>query len=197
MTFDVAALGLTIGGAGLGTAITYGTIGNDTIYGTLSRDIMHGSDGNDELNRISSSVTVGTVGNDDIYGEGGNDNIWGGDGNDLLVGGAGVDNLWGDAGADIFQFDTVSLGSIDSVKDFSVSDGDKLDIKDILVGFDPLTSVIADFIEITDSGSNSIVKVDRDGADTTYSLIQIATLTGVTGLTDEAALLASGNIIAA
>jgi hypothetical protein len=51
------------------------------------------------------------------------------------------------------------------------------------------------WIEITTSGSDSIVKVDRDGTGGTYSLAQIATLTGITGLTDEAALVSSGNLV--
>ena len=60
-----------------------------------------------------------------------------------------------------------------------------------------MTSAITDFVMIEDSGSSSSIKVDRDGAGTEYSFAQIATLTGVTGLTDEAALVASGNLLVA
>jgi len=42
-----------------------------------------------------------------------------------------------------------------------------------------------------------VVKVDRDGTGSTYSLTQIATLNTVTGLTDEQALLTAGTILAA
>jgi len=42
-----------------------------------------------------------------------------------------------------------------------------------------------------------VVKVDRDGTGATYSLAPIATIEGVTGLTDEAALVSSGNLIVA
>jgi hypothetical protein len=40
-----------------------------------------------------------------------------------------------------------------------------------------------------------VVKVDRDGTGSTYSLTQIATLNGVTGLTAEQALLKAGTIL--
>ena len=63
-------------------------------------------------------------------------------------------------------------------------------------GYDPLTKAITDFVEITTSGTNSIVKVDIDGAGTAYGFQQLATLQNITGLTDEAALKASGHLIA-
>lgn len=42
-----------------------------------------------------------------------------------------------------------------------------------------------------------MVEVDRDGTGGTYGWSQIATLTGVTGLTDEAALVSNGNLLVA
>lgn len=86
-------------------------------------------------------------------------------------------------------------GTKDTISDFNLSQGDKLDISDILFGYDPLTDAITDFLEITTSGSNSIVKVDLDGAGTSYAMQQIATINGVTGLTDEQSLVNSGTII--
>lgn len=142
-----------------------------------------------------ANTLTGGDGNDTLYGAAGVDTLYGGNDNDLLIGGAGNDILWGEAGADTFWFDSTSLGGIDTVKDFSIGQGDILDIKNILVGFDPLTSTITDFVEITTSGADSILKVDRDGTGGTYSLTQIGTLTGITGLTDEAALVTSGNLI--
>lgn len=45
------------------------------------------------------------------------------------------------------------------------------------------------------SGSDTALSVDLDGTGSTYSMTQIATITGVTDLTDEAILFYSGNII--
>ncbi|MES1991839.1 MAG: hypothetical protein V4441_12930 [Pseudomonadota bacterium] len=67
-------------------------------------------------------------------------------------------------------------------------------IRIVLEGYDPLTMAITDFVEITTSGSNSIIKVDVDGGANNF--LQIGLIAGVTGLTDEQALLTSGNIIA-
>ena len=38
------------------------------------------------------------------------------------------------------------------------------------------------------------MKVDRNGTGGTYSMEQIALLEGITGLTDESALITSGNL---
>ena len=95
----------------------------------------------------------------------------------------------------IFTLDTAFDG-IDTITDFDEGDGDVLDISDIIAGnYDPLVHALTDFVEITTSGTSSIVKVDHDGTGTAFSMTQIATLNGVTGLTDEAALAASGNLI--
>ena len=56
---------------------------------------------------------------------------------------------------------------------------------------------LVDFVLIETSSGNSTLKVDRDGVGTTYSFVQVATLQSVTGLTDEAALVASGNLLVA
>jgi Ca2+-binding RTX toxin-like protein len=167
-----------------------GGSGNDTITGSDLANILQGGSGND--------VLYGQGGNDTLKGDAGTDTLRGEDGNDLIYGGSGLDTMYGGSGADSFVFEAASaFSNIDVIKDFSTSQGDKVDIKDLLVGYDPLTSAITDFLQITTSGSNSIVKVDRDGTGTSYSLSQISTIEGVTGLTDEQALLTNGNLIVA
>jgi len=68
-------------------------------------------------------VDSGT-GNDVVWGSDADEIIIGGDGNDELFGGAGTNVLTGGAGADEFQFTGSSTN--DTVKDFSLSDGDTL-----------------------------------------------------------------------
>lgn len=162
-----------------------GTAGNETINGLSADDILFGLDGVDSLR--------GNSGNDILYGDGGSDYLYGGSGEDVLYGGAGVDMLYGQAGADTFVFDdTVSS---DNIQDFNLSEGDKLDISDLLIGYDPLTDAISDFVEITESGSNSYLSVDADGGANNF--VQVAYIYNETGLTDEDALEVSGNLIAA
>lgn len=114
----------------------------------------------------------------------------------ILNGGDGLDTLNGSSGADYFVFEVASaFNDIDVVNGFDASQGDALDISDILSGYNPLTDAITDFIQITDSGSNSVVRVDATGSGSFGAGTQIATLNGVTGLTDEAQLETDGNLI--
>ncbi|MBP9661909.1 MAG: type I secretion C-terminal target domain-containing protein, partial [Aeromonas sp.] len=111
-----------------GDDFLYGGAGNDTLFGGSGNDILYGESGNDSLS--------GGSGNDTLYGGTGNDILSGGLGNDILIGGLGNDVLKGDEGSDTFTWlkgDTVA-GSVakDYVVDFSKSEGDKLDLSDLL-----------------------------------------------------------------
>jgi hypothetical protein len=50
-------------------------------------------------------------------------------------------------------------------------------------------------VQIVNAGANSSVRVDRDGTGLTFGFVQIATLNNITGLTNEDALVISGNLI--
>lgn len=159
---------------------------NDTLRGNTGDNTVVGGSGNDTV--------YGNSGNDIIYGDSGTDTIYGDAGNDTLYGGSSNDTLYGGTGSDIFKFQ--SSGGIDTVKDFKTSELDKLDIKSLLSGYDPLTKAITDYIQITTSGTSSIVNVDADGLTGGTVWTQIATLENIIGLTDEAALKTNGTIIA-
>uniref|UniRef100_UPI0022DFBA71 Ig-like domain-containing protein n=1 Tax=Aeromonas sp. QDB14 TaxID=2989836 RepID=UPI0022DFBA71 len=111
-----------------GDDFLYGGAGNDTLFGGSGNDTLYGESGNDRL--------YGGSGNDTLYGGTGNDILSGGLGNDILIGGGGNDILMGDAGADTFTWlkgDT-EAGKVakDYIVDFSKSEGDKLDLSDLL-----------------------------------------------------------------
>lgn len=55
--------------------------------------------------------------------------------------------------------------------------------------------VITNFVKMTGSVSDSIVKVDTDGTANGTNFVQIATLDGITGLTDEVLLETNGTIV--
>lgn len=104
--------------------------------------------------------------------------------------------MTGGADADVFVFEAASAYSnIDVITDFSLGDNDKINLVNLLGAYNPLTQAITDFVQITTSGSNSLLSVDRDGTGAGYGFTQIATLNGITGLTDEAALVSSGNLV--
>ncbi|WP_404837827.1 cadherin-like domain-containing protein [Aeromonas media] len=122
---------------GDGNDILFGQGGNDSLYGGSGNDILFGGSGDDTLFGENGNDTLyGGTGNDNLYGGAGNDVLSGGLGNDILIGGVGDDILKGDAGSDTFTWlkgDTVA-GSVakDYVVDFSKSEGDKLDLSDLL-----------------------------------------------------------------
>ncbi|MBU0859542.1 MAG: type I secretion C-terminal target domain-containing protein, partial [Alphaproteobacteria bacterium] len=113
-----------------------------------------------------------------------------------VAGGTGNDTLYGSDGMEVFVFSHTGAGNLDTVNNFNTS-WDRLDLRDLLTGYDPATDAITDFVRITDSGGNSDVRVDITGSGSFGGGTVVATLSGVTGLTDEAALANSGMLIVA
>ncbi|MDO9336631.1 MAG: hypothetical protein Q7T61_09545 [Caulobacter sp.] len=77
---------------------------------------------------------LGNSGTNTLWGLAGNDTINGGDGNDVIVGGLGGDQLRGGAGADTFmveQESTVAKTELDQIHDFSIAEGDIIDLSSI------------------------------------------------------------------
>jgi len=152
-----------------------GGAGDDFIRGRSGGDILYGEAGDDELRGDDDADTLyGGADNDLLVGKGGNDTLYGGD---------GLDQLGGSAGADTFVFEGESaFNDIDQILDFSEFEGDLIDISDVLSDFGYIdgTHILADWVEITDNGTDSFVAVDRDGNGTTYtSFAQILTVEGV------------------
>ena len=111
---------------------------------------------------------------------------------DSLSGGDGLDTLYGGGGADNFIFESASaFNDVDVIGDFSLSEGDALDISDIISGF---SGTITDYVSFVDSGGNTLVQVDANGLTGGSSFTTIAQIDGLTGL-DEATLYADGQII--
>ncbi len=82
---------------------------------------------------IQANRLFGRGGNDLLSGAAGADVLWGEAGADTLVGGAGVDLLRGGTEADVFRFvtpaDSGAPGQVrDRILDFSVAEGDRIDL---------------------------------------------------------------------
>ncbi|WP_259744346.1 type I secretion C-terminal target domain-containing protein, partial [Pseudomonas protegens] len=117
--------------------------GNDTLLGGAGNDIIFGQGGNDLLD--------GGKGNDILLGGTGNDTLIGGQGNDILIGGSGADTfVWkaGDTGNDV-------------IKDFKASEGDRIDLRDLLQG--ESASTIDNFLKITTVDGVSTLQVSSEG----------------------------------
>jgi Ca2+-binding RTX toxin-like protein/aryl-phospho-beta-D-glucosidase BglC (GH1 family) len=179
---------------GLMRDFLFGEDGDDTLYGGAGDDILDGGAGNDILYADDGAdVLNGRTGDDMLHGGSGFNKIYGDEGNDILFISNGADKLYGGIGADTFVFNDSSVTDVSTIGDFSKAQGDRIDLSALLQGYDPLTKAITDFIQITTSGANSILKVDINGGGDHF--VQIGLLAGVTGLTDEQALVNNGTLI--
>lgn len=132
-------------------------------------------------------------GNDVLNGGAGNDLIFGQEGDDLIIGSAGNDILYGGSGADIFFYEALQ-DRIDVIKDFDVSEGDVLDLSELLTVYNPLQDSIDDFVFLFEQNGNTRVFADISGNDPITSLTEVVVLEGVTGVNAEE-LVNNGSLI--
>ncbi|MFR0673964.1 immunoglobulin-like domain-containing protein, partial [Enterobacterales bacterium AW_CKDN230030176-1A_HGKHYDSX7] len=126
--------------------------GGDILNGGNGNDILFGQGGDDKL--------YGGKGNDILLGGNGNDLLDGGEGDDILIGGKGNDTLTGGAGADTFIWRAGDTGN-DVIKDFKASEGDRIDLRDLLQG--EKASTIDNFLKITTVDGSSTLQVSSEG----------------------------------
>ncbi|WP_414925054.1 tandem-95 repeat protein, partial [Pseudomonas sp. IT-P291] len=126
--------------------------GADTLLGNAGNDIIFGQGGDDKL--------YGGAGNDILLGGTGNDLLDGGDGNDILLGAKGNDTLTGGSGGDTFVWKAGDTGN-DVIKDFKASEGDRIDLRDLLQG--ETGSTIDNFLKITTVDGVSSLQVSSTG----------------------------------
>jgi Ca2+-binding RTX toxin-like protein len=166
--------------AGAGDDIAQGYAGDDVMYGEAGDDKLMGGDGNDALLGGDGNDTLhGNLGNDTIFGDAGDDVVRGNEGDDLLkggdgddvvngqegddtlMGGNGIDSLTGGTGKDTF---VLAETGDDVIKDFSVTEGDLIDLSALLTLFNPTTDHLEDFLSIDMGKTNKIsISVDIDG----------------------------------
>jgi hypothetical protein len=63
--------------------------------------------------------------------------------------------------------------------------GDKIDISDLLVGWNGSASTLGNYLHVTNSNGNTVISIDRDGAGSTYTNTTLVTLDGVQTTYDE------------
>jgi Ca2+-binding RTX toxin-like protein len=176
---------------------TNGTSGGDSLTGTASSNTILGHAGNDTLDGVGGNDYIhGGAGDDIVKGGSGDDLVHGGIGDDTIYGQDGLDTLLGGADADTFVFEAATAyNNVDVIKDYKTSENDKIDLSDLLSSYNPISDAIEDFVRMTDNSGNTTLEIDRDGAGSTYSWQQIATIENVTGLTNEASMVTNGNLI--
>lgn len=68
---------------------------------------------------------------------------------------------------------------------FSLAQGDKIDIGDLLVGWNGSASTLGNYLHVTNSNGNTVISIDRDGTGSTYTNTTLVTLDGVQTTYDE------------
>lgn len=164
--------------AGTGLAVMSGKDGNDTLTGGGGDDVLDGDAGKDLL--------TGGGGLDVLSGGNDADTLKGGTGDDVLVGGLGADALFGEAGADWFSYridsalDLATLGN-DTIAGFQKG-VDKIDLRDLIAdfGIDPGAAFAGNFVLLSKSGANTVIRFDQDGSGGGLAPVTLATVTSAT-----------------
>lgn len=111
------------------------TLGAEVERLALSGSADLNGSGNALANRIDgnagANILAGGDGNDALRGAAGADTLLGGAGEDMLDGGEGADRLEGGAGGDRFLFRSATKAAGDVIVDFSVAEGDRIDLRPI------------------------------------------------------------------
>lgn len=76
-------------------------------------------------------------------------------------------------------------GTADTWSNFSLAQGDKIDVSALLVGWDGQNSSLGNYLTVTSSGNNTVISIDRDGTGTTYHSTNLVTLENVHTTLDE------------
>ncbi|MEZ9569314.1 retention module-containing protein [Vibrio splendidus] len=127
---------------------------------------------------FDTNLTGGT-GNDRLVGGSGDDTLVGGDGNDTLIGGGGSDILTGGNGMDSFVWLNIEDGVEDTITDFSLSEGDQIDLREVLPELkntSPDMSALLQQIDAKVEGDDIELTIKSDGLGTTEQVIVVEDL---------------------
>lgn len=149
---------------------------------TLSRDLAYVvADGSAETHSLNLSLPssglsasnysasyVPSYGNERhhvLLGGGGSDRLTGGMESDVISGGPGADQLRGNGGADLFVIASRFDGN-DTIDDFNPAENDRIDLSRALVG---TSKLLANYIRVVSTSSNSILQINCAGTGAPYS----------------------------
>ncbi|MFS1892923.1 retention module-containing protein [Vibrio lentus] len=122
---------------------------------------------------------TGGSGNDRLEGGMGDDTLVGGDGNDTLIGGGGSDILTGGDGMDSFVWLNIEDGVADTITDFNLSEGDQIDLREVLPELKDATVNMTTLLQHIDAkvdGNDVELTINPDGLGTTEQVIVVEDL---------------------
>ncbi len=170
LTYNNTATSITAGQRSLQISITDETGQTSEVVST-------------DINVLNPDAVYGTATSETLQGDSNNNLLYGEEGDDILYGDDGLDVLYGGTGQDTFVFEQSSaFNDVDIIHDFDKSESDAIDISDLLGAYDPLNDAIADFISITQNGSNSLLAIDQDGTGTTHAMQDVVQINNTANL---------------
>ena len=116
-------------------SVTLTGAGDQDLTANASRNVLRGNDSANTIRALAGDDEIYSYeGDDDLAGGTGRDTIYAGGGADRIDGGAGADTLKGNDGADTFVIAAAGdspAGAGDLIYDFTVSEGDRLDLSGV------------------------------------------------------------------
>jgi Ca2+-binding RTX toxin-like protein len=164
---------------GSGDDVVISEGGNLAAFGGAGNDVLYGSEtGSDGLR--------GGSGDDVLNGRGGDDYLIGGEGSDILSGGLGADILTGGADADLFAWDNAGMdGSSDIISDFSIEQGDKIDLSDLFENSESsVDDIIEQYIDVSEKGDHAELSITQGSDSISIELEGMSVDTVRSNLTD-------------
>jgi Ca2+-binding RTX toxin-like protein len=185
---------------------------SDKLYGGDGDDLIHG-DFFDGTAAVLPTLTIlgDFTGREMLFA----DEIDGGSGNDTLAGGLGADTITGGEGGDTFHFsagdltDIAGLGTppVDVITDFAsdldptpaAGANDVLSVGALLAsfGFDAAADAGTDWLILVPSGTDAVLRLDRDGAGGAFAFVDVAVLQGLDASISVDDLVANGQLLLA
>jgi VCBS repeat-containing protein len=197
-TLDVTALGTISDYSSASLATNPGSVtlvNNDSDGGSLIYTVTAGGKTDTATLTIVADTNGAIDGNnsDNIIFDGiaGAHTLNGNGGDDVLIGGSGADILTGGSGADTFVItDTTSK---DTITDYVFTDGDSVDLSQLLDANFGSGSATSDFVQVTQTGSTISIAVDTNGATGGHNWSTVADLTNAgTGGVDSVKIIFEG-----
>src|SRR5690606_18868495 len=128
-----------------------------------------------------------------LVGNAGNDYLSGGAGNDIISGGIGSDTV----GFDLLVDDATGGNGTDTWTDFSLVQGDKIDITQLLDGTSADATNLSEYVSLNYNAATSTVtlSIDRDGSGGLYNQTALLNLTNQTSVITLEDLIANQQLL--
>jgi len=168
------------GGSGVDTvqsSVSFSLLADGAhVLGVVENLILTGTASVSGTGNALDNLVSGNSGSNILFGAAGDDTLNGNNGADTLIGGTGHDDLFGGAGADVFDFNVADFGGAggamadhsDEIFDFSIADGDSID----------LSGLLNDAMALVGGNANSLLRASMVGDDLVIEVNESAVLDG-------------------